>query len=68
MSALNHSLMNECSEGLGFDHLYISPRSLSIKNCTEILYLLNEGNVASVQPKMRLRRSISSGETDSMNF
>jgi hypothetical protein len=46
----------------------ISPYNLSIKNYTEIFYLVNDGNVPSLQGKMRLCRSSSMGETDSQSL
>jgi hypothetical protein len=61
MLALNRSqgiVCNKCSESLGFDYFYMqSPYNPLIEDYTEIFYMINEGDVPSVQCDMSLRCS-----------
>jgi hypothetical protein len=47
---------NKCSEGLGFDHFYVpTPCNPLIEDYTEIFYMIDEGDITSIQCKMSLR-------------
>jgi hypothetical protein len=54
-SVLNREWTNNYSEGLGFDCLCVQSPCNLIEDYTEILYIIYEGNVLSIQCKMRLR-------------
>jgi hypothetical protein len=46
---------NKCSDGLGFNHFYVySPCDPLIEDYTEIFYMIDEGDIPSIQGKMRL--------------
>jgi hypothetical protein len=47
---------NKCSEGLGFSHFYVqSPCNSFIEEYTEIFYMIDEGDIPSIQCKMTLK-------------
>jgi hypothetical protein len=47
---------NECAEGLGFNDLYVqSPCDPLIEDYTEIFYIIDKGDIPSIQCKMSLR-------------
>jgi hypothetical protein len=57
------------SEVLGYDPLNMqSPSNLSIKDYTEIIYVIFSGDVPSRQCKMSVHRSISEGQMDGLNL
>jgi hypothetical protein len=60
---------NKCSEGLGFYHFYVqSPCKAPIEDYTEIFYMIDEGNVPSVQCKMRLRGPKCTRKVDGLSL
>jgi hypothetical protein len=60
---------DECSKGLGGCRLCMtSPRNFSVKNYTEIFYILYKRNFSSFQCKMSLDRSTSTGEVDGLSL
>jgi hypothetical protein len=64
LSLLNRACtLNKCSEGLGFDHIYVcSACNFLIEYCTEIFYAIYKWNILSIQCKKRLRWSNSMRE------
>jgi hypothetical protein len=47
---------NKCSDGLGFSHFYVeSACNPLIEDYTEIFYMIDEGDISSIQYKMSLR-------------
>jgi hypothetical protein len=46
---------NKCSEGLGFSHFCVqSPCNPLIKDYTQIFYMIDEGDILSIQYKVSL--------------
>jgi hypothetical protein len=71
MLALNCSLLNreytiiKCSEGLGFDHLYVeSPCNFLIEDYTEIFNAIYKWDIFPMQCKTRHRQSTIVREVD----
>jgi hypothetical protein len=53
---------DKCSEGLGFDHLYVTyPCNSLIEDYTEIFYTVYRRNVSSIQCKMGDTRFVPGG-------
>jgi hypothetical protein len=47
---------NKCSEVLGFNYFYVqSPCNLLTEDYTQIFYMIDEGDIPSMQGKMSLR-------------
>jgi hypothetical protein len=54
-SLLNREFTNKCSEGLGFDYLYMqSPCNPLVEDYTEVFYMIRKGDVQKVEVTLRL--------------
>jgi hypothetical protein len=59
----------KCSEGLGFNHFYVqSPCNPLIEDYTKIFYMIDKGDIVSIQCKMILRGPKSMRKVDSLSL
>jgi hypothetical protein len=58
----------KCSEGFGFSHFYVKSPCNLIEDYTQIFYMIDKGDILSVECKMSLRGPKSMRKVGCLSF